>query len=451
VAPRFEQPIRIPRRSAAATAAPAVQAEAVLLGAALTVLVLVGSLTPFQFQWRGPVGLSWVAPTGEDLVVNLLVYLPVGFTLFGGLSRWLHRRSWAVVAAAAGAAGLSLGLETLQAFSAARWASWVDVLLNTAGGLAGALMAPGIGRAAEGVAGAVRRAWRQCPLGVMSLALTVGVVLHGLVPFDFIRNGAEFRASLLASQWWPIAERYTPPHAMNLLNPYAGLLSTLRLSGLFCLLAAVHALAQRALGRDGNAALAAGVGHAALVAVLVEVLQLFLRSRVFSTLDVCTAIVAGVAGAWLAAFAYDAWDAGEGRVRRRVPVRSAALAGVVVYQVTWLAASGLLSAMHGRPADWSCVPFAALFALPFVHAVGAMTRTVLAYVLLGSTLALLSWSATRSVRWVWVSACMVAVAVLAAWCRTGFALRLPDLTPACLAIIAVILCGTPVRLLRPVR
>ncbi len=49
MAPRFEQPIRIPRRSVATTAAPAVQAEAVLLGAALTMLVLVGSLTPFQF------------------------------------------------------------------------------------------------------------------------------------------------------------------------------------------------------------------------------------------------------------------------------------------------------------------------------------------------------------------------------------------------------------------
>lgn len=448
MAPRFEQPIRIPRRSVATTAAPAVQAEAVLLGAALTVLVLVGSLTPFQFQWRAASRLAWVPPTLEDLIVNLLVYLPVGFTLFGGLSRWLRQRRWAVVAAAAGAAGLSLGLETLQTFSAARWASWVDVLLNTAGGLAGAWMAPGIGAAAEDAAGAVRRAWRRCPLGVISLALTVGVVVHGLVPFDFIHSGAEFRASLLASQWWPIAERYTPPQAAAMANPYAGLLSTLSAAGLFCLLAAVHALAQRALGRDGNAALAAGVGHAALVAVLIEVLQLFLRSRVFSTLDVCTAVIAGVVGAWPAAFAYDTWDGRDRRTHRPVNMVSAALTVVVAYQVAWHLALGLA---HGEPAVWSCVPFATLFGMPFVQAVGVMTGTVLAYVLLGSTLALLSWSAARTVRWGRVFACVTIVAVLTAWCRTGFALHVPDLTPVCLAIIAVLLCGIPVRVLRPVR
>ncbi|MBN1514838.1 MAG: VanZ family protein [Phycisphaerae bacterium] len=97
-----------------------------------------------------------MTPTLEDFVVNLLVHLPMGFTLFGGLSRWLHRRSWAILAATAGAAGLSLGLETRQTFSTARWASWVEVLLNASGGLAGAVMAPGIGQAAEGVAGIAR-------------------------------------------------------------------------------------------------------------------------------------------------------------------------------------------------------------------------------------------------------------------------------------------------------
>jgi len=449
VAPRFEQPIRVPRRSVATTAAPVVQTEAVVLGAVATLLVLAGSLTPFQFQSHAASRLAWAPPTLEDLVVNLLVYLPVGFTLFGGLSRWLHRRSWAILAAAAGAAGLSLGIETLQVFSAARWASWTDVLLNTIGGLAGALIAPVVGQAAESLTGAVRRSCRRCPLAAASLVLTAGVLLHGLAPFDFVRSGAEFRTSLLASQWWPIAERYTPPHAVGLLNPYAALLSTLSLGGLFCLLAAVHALSQRALSRDGNTALAAGVGHAALVAVLVEVLQLFLRSRAFSTLDVCTAIVAGAAGAWLAALAYDAWDGRDRRTCRPVNVLSAALTVVVGVQVAWHAASGLLPALHGGPADGSCVPFAALFALPFVEAVGVMTGTVLAYALLGATLALLSWSAAGTVRWGLVTALVAAVALLSAWLRTGLALHVPDVTPACLALVAVILCAIHVRLVRP--
>jgi len=448
VTTRFARPNRIPGRSAVATAAPAVHREAVILGAVMTALVLISSLTPFQFQSGTVSRLTWISPTCEDLVVNLLVYLPVGFTLFGGLSRWLRRRRWAVLAATAGAAGLSLSIETLQTFSAARWASWTDVMLNTLGGLAGACIAPRIGLAVQGLAAAAQRAWRRCPSSVMSVALTLGVVLHGLAPFDFVRNATEFRTSLLASQWWPIAERYAPPHAIPRLNPYAGLLSTLSFSGLFFLLAAVQTLARRASGRNSRAAMVEGVGHAALVAVLVEVLQLFLRSRVFSTLDVVTAIVAGVAGAGLATFAGNVRDACGRMPRWLLNARSAAVAIVAAYQVAWHLAFGLAQGELGAE---SCVPFATLFRLPFVQAVGVMAGTVLAYTLLSSTLALLCWSVTDRVRWGWVTLPVVGVAVAAAWCRAGSVVRMPDVTPVCLAMVAVIFCGLSVRLLQPAR
>lgn len=111
------------------------------------VLVLYASLYPFT-GWRDQGQLPWVFLlaawpvywTGFDLLANVLGYAPLGFLLaLSALRSGRGRRAmlWATL----GAAGLSLGLETLQSYLPARVPSNLDWVLNVAGAWAGALTA----------------------------------------------------------------------------------------------------------------------------------------------------------------------------------------------------------------------------------------------------------------------------------------------------------------------
>lgn len=79
----------------------------------------------------------WITRT--DLTTNLLVYLPLGYLLCRRID--LHIHPWLTVCITAGtAAGLSLGLETLQQALPMRNASSLDAAINTLGALCGAII-----------------------------------------------------------------------------------------------------------------------------------------------------------------------------------------------------------------------------------------------------------------------------------------------------------------------
>jgi VanZ family protein len=117
------------------------------LSLALICLVVYASLYPFA-EWRNQ-GISpftfltapwpryWV---GFDLTVNVVGYAPLGFLLALTFLRRGHA-SWAVAAAVAGGAGLSLCMETLQSYLPSRIPSNVDLALNISGTFIGACTA----------------------------------------------------------------------------------------------------------------------------------------------------------------------------------------------------------------------------------------------------------------------------------------------------------------------
>ncbi|MDD2663230.1 MAG: VanZ family protein [Dechloromonas sp.] len=114
-------------------------------------LVVYGSLHPFS-GWRD----SGASPfafleggwprywTGFDLGANVAVYLPLGFFLTLAL-RGLPGRFSAAVLATLLAAGVSLGLESLQSWLPSRVPSSLDLACNAAGGLLGAAWAQLVG------------------------------------------------------------------------------------------------------------------------------------------------------------------------------------------------------------------------------------------------------------------------------------------------------------------
>ncbi|MEO0474874.1 MAG: VanZ family protein [Planctomycetota bacterium] len=144
----------------------------VLAGVVIVVLVY-GSLLPFDFAWSASVeqaggvlpaladalgSAQWiVADQGSsslglsfalsDLLMNLLLYVPLGVALRMALrARW---RCWPfeVIGTAAIALVLSWTIESLQGLMPTRVASLNDVLANASAALFAALLAPSIWRA----------------------------------------------------------------------------------------------------------------------------------------------------------------------------------------------------------------------------------------------------------------------------------------------------------------
>lgn len=115
---------------------------------AYILVVIYASLQPF-IGWRrlpGDFGNFLFAPwprwiTVDDVLFNFAAYVPLGFLLALALrARWNART--AIVLATIICSALSLALETVQQYLPARIASIVDLLVNSAGGGAGALIAP---------------------------------------------------------------------------------------------------------------------------------------------------------------------------------------------------------------------------------------------------------------------------------------------------------------------
>ncbi len=117
------------------------------LAAAYLLVIVYASLSPFT-GWATP-GASPFAFLSEpwprrtprfDLAINVLAYVPLGLLLTLALMRFA-RPGLAVTAALLLPAALSLSLETAQMYLPTRVASTIDLLLNCAGALLGALVA----------------------------------------------------------------------------------------------------------------------------------------------------------------------------------------------------------------------------------------------------------------------------------------------------------------------
>ena len=118
-------------------------AKFALIGAAVTIIIIYGSLYPFHFHeaadLNGAVsGLikTWAGPFGRgDFVSNVLLYLPFGFFWVQALGRrpLIHRVFCVIFAGLA----LSVGIELIQAYDPGRVSSLADVYANTIGTLVG--------------------------------------------------------------------------------------------------------------------------------------------------------------------------------------------------------------------------------------------------------------------------------------------------------------------------
>lgn len=160
-----------------------------------------------------------------DLLANLVAYVPLGLLMaadgarLSGLGPILAR----LLVGALAAAAISVSLEFVQACQPQRVSSWIDVLVNVAGALAG--LVAGLALRARVASGWPSAAWLgPAPLPLIAVALVGAWFAHQTAPWLFSLDLGVVRANLAALrdgigdglQAWPFARHAAAWTAMGL-------------------------------------------------------------------------------------------------------------------------------------------------------------------------------------------------------------------------------------------
>lgn len=196
---------------------------------ALTVLfILQSGLVPFDFIACAGVGKPRVFfltttshVTFPDLVSNIFLYVPLGALLHWGLAKPLCNRLLTFVATTAICGGISVGIEWLQAYSAVRVSSLVDVVSNTIGAGIGAAISFVALSLVPRIVGAALWEFHERPAAATVKAYCGLLVLFAALPFSFSLDSGRLKQSIKGSVFTPFANP-TPDQAVLEAGPLAG-------------------------------------------------------------------------------------------------------------------------------------------------------------------------------------------------------------------------------------
>jgi glycopeptide antibiotics resistance protein len=408
-----------------------------LVALAYSLFVVYGSLVPLDFQAL-PLGeaiarfrqirfLQLGIGSRADWMANLLLFIPLAFLWTGALA---HRRGpvagvVASVLVAGGAVVLSLAIEFTQLYFPQRTVSLNDLYAETLGGLIGIGLWWAFGARFADWLGGWRRARSHLELA-QRLTLVYLLLLFGysLLPLDLTISPVEvyhkFRDGKL--NLLPFARLPAQPvHALYEL-------------GSDSLLWLVPALLWRWSGRASSLKVWVSMAGAAL---LLEILQLFVYSRISDITDLFTAAAGAGLGTWLAGMArkQPSWQrsAAPGVMPIALPLLLAAVWTILVLAVFWypfeFRTDGAF--LRGRLQQFlTRVPFEAYYFGTEYRAATEVMHKVLFFVPLG---VLLGWFVSH-LRYLWrgyatAAALLVVggIALLAVGGRLAQAEKNPDI------------------------
>lgn len=350
--------------------------------AIIAVALLYGSWIPFDLDLARLALISHrtIPPLGfpssdlEDLLINLLVYMPLGGAIAlrgGGSGAGKHA---SLVRAALLGALVSFTAEIVQTLSALRMASWIDVGVNTWGAMLGAWAAPALLPLLRRSAVRVRQAFSSTPLMAMAVVLSLMWILISLAPFDFVPNTVELHDRFLDANWR--LARTLPGDAF-------GVLAALARSSPLMIACACLALARITGGWTRIDAMFSAAKHAFLLGAVVEVVQIFVVSQTFELSGIPEACLAGTAGAGLTVMATRL--AGHDRGAQPLRLNRAFLPTLILLVVAGVAAAaeGMMNAGASRIMELPAIPrllppFEAVWRLSTVHAMGELAGMVAA-------------------------------------------------------------------------
>jgi len=280
-----------------------------LLAALIVLAVAYGELIPFRFSavQSAPAAtgvfaqLDWGENSGADILVNVLLFVPVGLLMtlhfVAGSRRW----GPAILAGSLFAAILGGGLECLQIYLPVRVASGTDMFNNALGGLSGALLAPSFYRTWHRARKQLGHYLILFPHQVAWWVLVFILCLTALAPFDFSLSPARLAQSFKQAQWWPLLGTAPSFLATQEINAWTAILDVIRHAGMFAALAYVGACGLRERGESRLVSTLVTLRRTTTLVLCLEAAQFLTASHVFELLDVLAGCVGAVAGVWLAA------------------------------------------------------------------------------------------------------------------------------------------------------
>ncbi len=442
--------------------------------AAIVIVVLYGSCLPFDFNRSttgvafSPLSIQLCEAGYEDIATNLLVYFPIGLSI----ALCLRSSSLARVAATTAiGACVSLTIETLQTGLDSRVASWIDVLLNTAGAGAGGA----VGVALHGVAWSwldrLRIGLGTRPFATMASLLAVGLLFFRLAPFDFITTTTGLRDALLRAGMGMQSATGSSMDVHPSPAAYAHLIKPSIVAAWFAALGYLLALAERETGRRRVNAMASAWQNATILLIVIELVQLFTRSHIFDMASVMIGSLAAAFGAYVAIFIVDAYTRSAWKHTRRntegtvirpgLAVPTLVLVVVAMYQLFAVLAATidpqLTSGSGVSLSRFHWLPFEALWRGSMTGAAVTTASTLITYAMLALTLGIIvrrirGTSVRRNGQrriWLITGTAVVLLAFVLELLQTATPARTADLTTPILAIVSVALAARVHTLLRP--
>ena len=250
------------------------------LSVACLAAIVFGTLGPLgdgPGPWLEPARTwHWVpqphATNLDDILTNLLVYVPVGIA-FRLLVRRRGRAGWPDLAFGFGlSVALSFATEVLQQFMPARSSNLTDVYVNAIGALVGCLLAPRMQRVIRGAHAAVYAQLRCRPWTVLAGLSIVAAAVLMTIPWDLTYSEIEVD--------------FVRPFDLADITRFA----TFGLVGF----ALTGALARTA--EDRSRTIRRVASWLILLAILLEAAQVFVHSHACGVLDILVAVTGGLAG-----------------------------------------------------------------------------------------------------------------------------------------------------------
>lgn len=360
--------------------------------------ILYGSLAPFQvnrsdlLSWN----LLWCPLVPGDAVANVLVYVPMGVCLRLMVRRRGSRRVVEYLSALAMAAAMSYVAEVCQTVLAQRVPSWLDVICNVSGAAMGAALAPILQRVIRDHHAALYGGLRNRPYNAAAAATLIVLATAALMPFDVHptpghvgRRLQMLAQSSLAVSWTTAA---SPTPALTPLQSFDKLIG----ASAFGLGAMILVLAGCEAGRRGEAAVWYALTRTLMLAVVIEVLQLFTIAHVADPRDL------------LMAWAFCGLGAAIGsrlitRSPDRLPRPAHVLRGLVLVVAVGLAGRGavavLLPTGAAHPVMSSWLPMSGAFHRPWSSLLATYLTGFGYYALFAGSMVLSFRAARRVPRW----------------------------------------------------
>ncbi|MBU0717700.1 MAG: VanZ family protein [Planctomycetes bacterium] len=183
-----------------------------ILTGLVVLFVLQTGLVPFDFfeqRGQGPLGELFGTATARfntrDIISNLLLYLPLGVFLHWTLCRRMSGRLVATVLTLLLAAGLSGGVEGLQAYSPSRVSSIIDLASNIIGAAAGTVLSVLMQQLLPRMFTAVLSELHEHPRTTLVKGYVCALLVVSAMPYSFSLDPGLLAKSVKEASWVPFA------------------------------------------------------------------------------------------------------------------------------------------------------------------------------------------------------------------------------------------------------